>query len=58
MSSENVPSEVAATESGELVEQLMFEIERIKELPLGEQVATYSALRELLENTLNQADGN
>lgn len=58
MSSENVPSEVSATDSAELIEQLKFEIEHIKGLPLGDQVAAYSALRELLENTLNQADGN
>lgn len=44
--------------SSELVEQLKSEIERIQSLPLGEQVSAYSALRELLENTLNQADGN
>ena len=44
--------------SSELAEQLTAEIERIKGLPLNEQVVAYSALRELLENTLNQADGN
>lgn len=44
--------------SAALVEQLTTEIERIKSLPLAEQVLAYSALRELLENTLNQADGN
>jgi uncharacterized sporulation protein YeaH/YhbH (DUF444 family) len=46
------------THSAELVEQLKNEVERIKSLPLAEQVAAYSALRELLESTLNQADGN
>ncbi|MFM6977306.1 MAG: hypothetical protein ACKOWR_01080 [Micrococcales bacterium] len=45
-------------QSLELVEQLKAEVERIKALPLTEQVAAFSALRELLENTLNQADGN
>lgn len=46
------------TNSAQLLEQLNVEIDRIKSLPLGDQVAAYSALRELLENTLNQADGN
>jgi hypothetical protein len=46
------------TNSAELVGQLTAEIERIKALPLGEQVAAYAALRDLLESTLNQADGN
>jgi hypothetical protein len=50
--------ETLQSNSSELVEQLTAEIERIKALPLGDQVAAYSALRELLENTLNQADGN
>jgi hypothetical protein len=50
--------ETLQSNSSELVEQLTAEIERIKALPLGDQVASYSALRELLENTLNQADGN
>lgn len=44
--------------SVELVEQLKAEVERIKSLPLAEQVSAFSSLRELLENTLNQADGN
>jgi hypothetical protein len=48
----------AEHESTELVEQLTAEVERIKQLPIGEQVVAYSALRELLENTLNQVDGN
>ncbi|MEY4617836.1 MAG: hypothetical protein RL101_22 [Actinomycetota bacterium] len=48
----------AEYESTELVEQLKAEVERIKGLPIGEQVAAYSGLRELLENTLNQVDGN
>lgn len=51
-------SETLGTNSAELVEQITAEIERIKSLSLGDQVAAYSALRELLENTLNQADGN
>jgi hypothetical protein len=51
-------SESTPTNSTQLVEQLTAEIERIKSLPLADQVAAYSALRELLENTLNQADGN
>lgn len=55
MSPESVPTEA---NSAELVEKLTAEVERIKSLPLGDQVAAYSALRELLENTLNQADGN
>jgi hypothetical protein len=46
------------SQSLELVEQLRAEVDRIKQLPLADQVAAYSALRELLENTLNQADGN
>lgn len=46
------------SQSIELVEQLKVEVERIKSLPLSDQVAAFSALRELLENTLNQADGN
>jgi hypothetical protein len=46
------------SQSIELVEQLKVEVERIKSLPLADQVAAFSALRELLENTLNQADGN
>ena len=50
--------ETLQSNSSELVEQLTAEIDRIKVLPLGDQVAAYSALRELLENTLNQADGN
>lgn len=37
----------------ELVEQLDKEIERIKNLPLAEQPAAFSALRDLLESTLN-----
>ncbi len=48
----------AELESSELLDQLKSEVERIKGLPLAEQVAAYSALRELLENTLNQVDGN
>jgi hypothetical protein len=48
----------AEFESTQLVEQLKAEVERIKSLPLSEQVSAYSALRELLENTLNQVDGN
>jgi len=55
MSAESGPTEA---NSAELVEKLATEVERIKSLPLGDQVAAYSALRELLENTLNQADGN
>lgn len=55
MSQESMSTE---NNSAELVEQLNGEIDRIKSLPLAEQVAAYSALRELLENTLNQADGN
>jgi hypothetical protein len=51
-------SETLGTNSAELVEQITAEIERIKSLPLSDQVSAYSALRELLENTLNQADGN
>lgn len=47
----------AEYESQELVEQLKTEVERIKALPLEEQVSAYSTLRELLENTLNQVDG-
>lgn len=51
-------SEATNPDSNSLLEQLGVEIERIKALPLDEQVTAYSALRELLENTLNQADGN
>lgn len=42
--------------SEELVEQLRQEIERINQLPLAEQVAAFSALRELLDSTLNQSN--
>lgn len=41
-----------------LVEQLSMEIERIKQLPLSEQPAAFAALRDLLEETLNSADGD
>jgi hypothetical protein len=41
-----------------LVEQLSIEIERIKQLPLAEQPSAFAALRDLLEETLNSADGN
>ena len=51
-------SETLQSKSTELVEHLTAEIERIKSLPIGDQVAAYSALRDLLENILNQADGN
>lgn len=44
--------------SAELIEQLTAEIERIKSLPLSEQPSAFSALRDLLENTLNSSDGN
>ncbi|MEY4293469.1 MAG: hypothetical protein RL085_3 [Actinomycetota bacterium] len=44
--------------SAELIEQLTAEIERIKSLPLAEQPSAFSALRDLLENTLNSSDGN
>lgn len=44
--------------SSELLEQITLEIERIKQLPLGEQPSAFAALRDLLENTLNSADGN
>lgn len=43
--------------NNEFAEQFQSELERIKHLPIEEQVAAYSALRELLESTLNQIDG-
>ena len=42
----------------ELLEQLTTEIERIKQLELSEQPSAFAALRDLLETTLNSADGN
>jgi hypothetical protein len=44
--------------SSELLEQITLEIERIKQLPLSEQPSAFAALRDLLETTLNSADGN
>jgi hypothetical protein len=44
--------------SSELLEQINVEIERIKALPLDQQPSAFAALRDLLENTLNSADGN
>jgi hypothetical protein len=44
--------------SSELLEQINVEIERIKALPLEQQPSAFAALRDLLENTLNSADGN
>ncbi len=47
-----------ANMSSELLEQITLEIERIKQLPLSEQPSAFAALRDLLETTLNSADGN
>lgn len=44
--------------SSELLEQITIEIERIKLLPLAEQPGAFASLRDLLETTLNSADGN
>jgi hypothetical protein len=44
--------------STELLQQITIEIERIKQLPLDEQPSAFAALRDLLESTLNSADGN
>lgn len=44
--------------SSELLQQVTLEIERIKQLALEDQPAAFAALRDLLETTLNSADGN
>lgn len=41
-----------------LLEELQAEIERIKLLPLEEQVVAFAALREKLEGVLDATDGN
>ena len=44
--------------STELLQQINIEIERINQLALDEQPGAFAALRDLLETTLNSADGN
>lgn len=44
--------------SSELLQEINAEIERIRALPLDQQPSAFAALRDLLESTLNSADGN